>query len=185
MCVSRVFDDHQVVPPRDIQERIHVGCLSGEMHGDDGLGSRGDGLFHSAGSDVEGISLDVREDGDRINHQHCTGGGDKRIRWHDDFISGPHAKRLQHHLEGSRAVGTRNAVPCTLESREGLLKLRHLRAGLARFGRLQFRGFPLVIPITATQHFEQGLLLVFVKGRPGGKRLGPLGRPSKDRQSTH
>ena len=106
MGLRGVFDDHQLVTSRDLENRIHVGALTIEMHQQNSARALGNGGFDLAYVDVEGGGVDIHEYRGCADVTDGRDGGIKRERNGDHFIAWSDARGQQSQMQGA---GSRNS----------------------------------------------------------------------------
>ena len=82
-CFARILDHGEIVAARDLQDRVHVGWLSEDMDGEDGLHARAEcesSALQRLRVDGERIRVDVDEDGTGARVEHAIGRGDEAER---------------------------------------------------------------------------------------------------------
>ena len=87
MGLGRIFDQDKIVPARNLEDRIHVGATSIEVHGHDHSGPRSYRRFDSLRVDIAGLRIDVNENGGRpriADSRHCS---DERVTNRNNFVS--------------------------------------------------------------------------------------------------
>ena len=60
--LRRIFDDEQIVAPRNGEDRVHVAANAGVVHGNDGARARPDRGFNHTFINVERVRPHVHED---------------------------------------------------------------------------------------------------------------------------
>jgi hypothetical protein len=98
-----IFNDKQATPPGDIEDRAHVTGATAEMHRQQRLGARSDGIFNAVFVDIEGLRVYVDEHRTRTGMKHHVGRGGERHRRRDHLITGTHPECEQGQVEGGRA----------------------------------------------------------------------------------
>ena len=115
------------MPLGDFHDRIHVGHLAKQMHGNDGLGTRRDGALQLPRIQRVGLFVDVDKHWlgaaitDRFSGRH------EGVRHRDDFIAGPDALGKQCQPEGLGAAADPHGNTRLTVRGEILLQLRHHR----------------------------------------------------------
>ena len=107
--LRRVLDHHEVVPARDIHDRVHVGDAPAPVHGHDGLGLRRDLLLDLGGIDVlvlAHVGIDRR--GAHVRNR--SGGGDEGDRRGDHLVALADAERPHAEHQGVGAVAAADAM---------------------------------------------------------------------------
>jgi hypothetical protein len=93
--LSCIFDYHEAVPSRDLEDGIHVGRLTIEMYWDNGAGTRCDRLFDLRRIHGERLRIDVYEYRSRAAVGN-RGNACDECKWHgDDFVARPDAGSQQ------------------------------------------------------------------------------------------
>ena len=116
--------------------------------------------------EVERVEVDVGEHRNRVRFHDRGGGGEERVRRHDDLVFGLDARREQRDSQRDRAVDDRDAVPAAVHRREAPLELLDLVAVEPS-------------PLAAAQRPQQALLLRLAEDRPGGNGRVRTGGPPK------
>ena len=105
-----VFDDGEVVRPREGENAIHVRGLAIEVHGDDGLGAWGD-FFGGVGHiEVEAGRADIHEDGRGAHARDAASGGEKGEVGHEHFVARADVEGHEREQEGIGAGGNAEGV---------------------------------------------------------------------------
>jgi len=114
-----VFNYDKSVPPRNFHDRIHVGRLTVEVHGQYGLGARSDRRLDGSRVHRERAGLDIDQDRPRPGVEHCGNAGDKG-KWHrDDFIVRSNSRGEQGEMNRTRA-GIQSDALCSCAIRSEL-----------------------------------------------------------------
>ena len=126
--VGRVFDQGQAMFGGEAAQRRHVAGVAAVVHGDDGPGARGDGRGDPGGVEVQGVRLDVHQDGagaDVLDHRDGRHEGE---RGGDHLVAGADAQDRQGRVQGRRAAIEREGGGALQAFCETLLELAALRA---------------------------------------------------------
>ena len=105
-----VLDDDQVMPRGDLHDRVHIGHLAVQVHGQDGSGARGDPRLDLADVHQIGARIDIDEDRRRADHDDRFGSGEEGVRNRDDLIARTDPGRPQGQMQRVRPVGDGDAV---------------------------------------------------------------------------
>jgi len=104
MRLAGVLNDLQMMPLRDFHDGIHVRHLAEQMHGDDGLGSRGDRAFEQGGIQSESALIDVDEHGLGAAIADGFGGRHERAGHSDHLITRADAEAEERQPQCIRSV---------------------------------------------------------------------------------
>ena len=107
--LRRVLDHEQIVPARDVHDRVHVGDAAAPVHRHDRLGARRDLLLDLGGVDVLVIAH-VGIDRRRAHVRDRARRGDERDRRGDHLVALADAERPQRQHERVGAVAAAHAV---------------------------------------------------------------------------
>jgi len=90
---------------RDFLDRSHISRPAKGMDDDDRLRPGRDGLLNADGRQVQRPRVDIHKDGHGTLVAHGVCSGNKRERWHDDFVAFAYIQRADAEMEprGSRA----------------------------------------------------------------------------------
>lgn len=69
----------QVVVRGDLHDRVHLAGHAGIVNGDDGLGSRGDGVYDASFINVERVGPNIDKDWHTTAQHEGVGGRDKGV----------------------------------------------------------------------------------------------------------
>ena len=118
-----VFDQAQVVAPRDVEEAVQVGRSAEQVYDDDRLRPLGDPLLDRPRIEREGLLFDVGEDRDRRALEHAAQGRPPREGRDDHLVPRLHARTVhrQHERCGTAVRGQREAP--SVKRGEALLEL--------------------------------------------------------------
>ena len=105
-----VLDDRQIVPPRDVENRIHLGALAEQVHRHDRLGARRDLGRDAARVDVERHRIDIDEHRLRSHADDGARGGEERVRRRDHLVPLADVERHQRDEQSVRTGGDADAV---------------------------------------------------------------------------
>ena len=123
-----VFDDGNAGGLADVHQGIHVGHLTKQVDGHDGLRSWGDGGANLLWVDGEGVWIHVKEHRfgpHQGNHFHR---GDEGETSGDYFVARPDIQRHQGNLQGVGAVSTGNHMLRSGKFSQLVRKSRYFRA---------------------------------------------------------
>ena len=110
-CLGCVFDNGKVEFRCDGVDLVHVGDLAVEVDGDDGFEAspwsmvRGQDMAEMGGVEVEGLWVDVAEDGGCAYVVNNAGGGEEGEAGQDHTIAGTDIEGLQGKQQGICAAG--------------------------------------------------------------------------------
>ena len=90
-----VLDHREIVAPRDLEERVHLGRASERVDHQERAGARRDRRFDPLGVDVEHDRIDVDEHGRRPLVAHGIGCRDEGERGHDHLVAFAEAQRAR------------------------------------------------------------------------------------------
>ena len=121
--VRDVFDDADAVRFGHDHDGIHVGGVTGVVHGDDGFGARRDAVFDVRGIDAQRVRQDVGKDGRAAELVDRQRRRPVRHAWADDLVTRADACRKHRPQQRRRAVTEREAMLDAKKSREVALKL--------------------------------------------------------------
>ena len=110
-----VFNEAQPMLLGPGHEGVHVGALPEEVHHDDGLRAGGSGALGRGGVEVEGVGVDVCEDGGGADFGHDFGRGDEGKVGDDDLVAWADTERAQGEVQGVCAVAAADDVGVELE----------------------------------------------------------------------
>ena len=111
--------DHRHAPlAAQRQQRVEVGGMSIQVHGEDRPGARCDRRRHRFRGDVQRLWIEVREHRPRPRPHHREGGEGGGQRRRDDLVALADAQALQRELDGLGAVGHRDHFPRPQPARE-------------------------------------------------------------------
>ena len=85
--LGRVLDDAQAVLARDRDERLHVDGRAHQVDRDHAARARADRRLDGLGGEQVRVGVDVDELRRRAGQAHRLGGGDERVRRHDDLVA--------------------------------------------------------------------------------------------------
>ena len=96
MGVRAVLDERDAVAASDLDEPIHAGRVAPHVDHADRLRPWRDPRLHVVGVGGERALVDVAEHRDTAEVEHWRGGGEERVRRHDDLVAGftPTAKNV-------------------------------------------------------------------------------------------
>jgi len=103
MGLAGIFDDRQIVPSRNVQDRLHVGGHAVDMDGHDRARARCDLLRDALGIEAECVRLDVHEDGDAVVVEDGGGRGPEGEGGDDHLVARLQTDAGQRHVERGRA----------------------------------------------------------------------------------
>jgi len=126
--LCRVLHHVQAVGTREVEDRVHVGCLAGEVHRDDRLGPRRDGRTDLAAVDQVGARVAVDQDRPGADRAHRQGGGDIGVRRQDHLVPWNDVECGQRQPERVQARADTDGMADADELGEGTLELADLRA---------------------------------------------------------
>ncbi len=108
-----IFDHDQSVPPRYFHDRVHVGRLAVEMHGQDRLGAGRDRGLDRGRIHGERARIDIHQHRPRSGVDDRGNAGDKSKRDGDDFIARTNSGGEQGQMQSARSgiQGDTFAVP--------------------------------------------------------------------------
>ncbi len=117
----------QVVPPGKVVEPVHIDRQPGEVHRQDGTGSRRDRGFHLVQIDVAGIEADIHEHRVRADPYDDVRRRDEAQRGRDHLVALTDPAREQSHFEPRRSGGLGAHRSSAKIARKRRLELHHLR----------------------------------------------------------
>jgi hypothetical protein len=97
--VRRILDQHEAVPSLQLEDRIEVDRMAGEVHDDDGPGARGDRCGELHRIDVEGLGIDVGQDRRGADMHRGIGRGGEGDGRGDDLVARADAVGDQGEME--------------------------------------------------------------------------------------
>jgi len=100
-----VFDEGDFVAGGDGGDFVHADGVAEGFDGEDGFGFGGDGGFDFVGIEVEGLGVDVDEDGSGADHLDDVGGGDEGEGGGDDLVAGADVQGEEAAVEAGGAGG--------------------------------------------------------------------------------
>jgi hypothetical protein len=125
--LGRVFDDGQPMLRRQRVNAVVIGHLAEQTDGQNGLGARGDGRQQQVHVDVEGVRLNIHENGPRSHQGNDLGRADPGEGNRNDFVARPDAQGAQRDLQRVRAAGAGDAMPRSDVLGQGLLQFQNFR----------------------------------------------------------
>ena len=126
--LRRVLDDRQPVPPGHGQQRVEVGRMAVEMHGDHRLGPRGDRFGRPVHVHRAGAGIDVHEHRGGPGVADGRDGGDEREGHRYHFVAGSGPDREQGEMQGAGPRVDGDAVRGPAVGGELALEGRHFRS---------------------------------------------------------
>ena len=108
--LAGVLEDGDIVLLGDCQDRVHVGGLTEEMHGDDGPGARRDGALELCGVHVAGVGVDVDKDGVGPCKGDGLGRGDEGRGHRDHLVGLANAQGQQSQPDGVGSVAHADGI---------------------------------------------------------------------------
>ena len=99
--LRRVFDHNQPMPARHVHNRVHVGRLAVEMHGQDRLRARRDRGLNRGRIHRESAGINIHQNGARSAVGDGGNAGDKSERHGDDFIARTDSGRKQREMQST------------------------------------------------------------------------------------
>jgi hypothetical protein len=134
-----VFDEEELVVAGEGGERGHI-CGDAEgVDGENGAGTRGDGRGDGGGGEVQGVGVDVHEDGRCTDVADGVGGGDEGEGRNDDLVVCTDIQSEQRQVQASGAGADSDGVRHGGEGGEGGFEVSEARAE-AEVGAAQGRG---------------------------------------------
>ncbi len=122
LCV--ILNDHQMVAPRDIQNRVHLAGYTGVMHHRDHTCFVRDGILNLPFIYIHRVRTDVHKDRNGMAQHKAVRRRDKRIGRHDHFLALSDTGQMRCHLQcacaGCRQKHPRSLCPL-LQPRADLL----------------------------------------------------------------
>ncbi len=95
-----VLDHQQIVPARNVHDRVHLAADTRIVHGHDRTRALGDRRFDQALVDVQRVWPDIDEYRDRTAQHEGVGGRHKSVRGHDDLVAWFQIRQDRRHLQG-------------------------------------------------------------------------------------
>ena len=126
--LARVLDDGDALAPRDVENRVHVGRLAVQVHGNDGFRPRGDGGFELRRIHRPIARLDVHEHRRGARVFDGRDGGHEGVRDGDHFVAASDAGGEQRQVQGARAAVDADGVARVAIGGKRLLERGHRRA---------------------------------------------------------
>ncbi len=120
--LAGVLDHLEAVPPRDPEDRLHVGRQAVQVDGDDRAGARREGGLDPRGVQVHRRPVDVDEHGDRVVVQAARRRRRPRVGRHDHLVARADAAAHQGHVQGGRPRVARQGEPVPVPGGELLLE---------------------------------------------------------------
>jgi hypothetical protein len=108
--LAGVLHQSDPAPAREVEQRIEVGGMAVEVHGQERPRARGERLLHGFGRHVERRGIEVGEHGPRARAQDAERGESGAERRGHDLVARAHAQRLERELDRLRAVGHAHGV---------------------------------------------------------------------------
>ena len=186
MCVGGILDDCQPMLLGDGRHGIQIHRLAGEMHHEDGQCSGRDGLLDPGGINLVRIRVHVHKDRHEVVLQDAGRAGHIGIGGHDDFIANVEVHCPNTHLQGSGAVGRRDAISAAVASGELRLEQSDLPLlAVAGFGQLHALTECEPPPLAAAVNMHHRVFLGLVQYRPLHERLIANGRAAMNCEFRH
>ena len=110
MRLAGVLDHDEIVPTRDLENRVHVRHEPVQVHRDDRARPRRNGFLEAAGSMLKVSRVDVDEHGLGAGIFDGGDGRDERERDGDDFVAG--ADSAASNERCSALVPVLTPIPC-------------------------------------------------------------------------
>src|SRR5713226_5771785 len=110
VCLRGIFDDHQSMTARHLDDRSHVRGLSVKMNRENGLGARRNRLLNPFWIKREQRRINVDEHCPRPNIANCRHAGDKCEGHGDYFIAWTHSRGQQSQVQCAGSGIQRDAL---------------------------------------------------------------------------
>ena len=123
-----VLDDEQLVPRRDLEDRIHVARHTPQMRRHHHASPIGNGCLERRRRQVERLGIDVGEHRRQPRHASDLRHDPEGECRNDDLAAWRQIEGLEQVLEGHAAIGRRHAIGDPHTSGECLFELRDVRA---------------------------------------------------------